>query len=82
MDRKLSNYIRKHRKKSKMTQKELASALGYPSLQIISNVERGVCALPIKRFKETSKILNISLSKMQNLYLKDIKSELEKELHG
>lgn len=82
MDKKLSKLIRQKRKKKKMSQRDLALALGYPNAQIVSNIERGICSLPIKRFKQTSEILSVDLKKIKSCYLKDVKMDLDRTLNG
>lgn len=40
------------REDASLTQADLAKALGYDNAQIISNIERGVSAIPQKRIKD------------------------------
>ncbi len=47
------------RAKPGLSQGKLATALGYKDAQFISNVERGVCGLPIKKLIRAAELLSI-----------------------
>lgn len=53
----LGLWIKYRREDLKMTQAGLAKELGYDNAQIISNIERGVSAIPQKRVADFSKVL-------------------------
>ncbi len=53
----LGLWIKYRREDLKMTQAGLAKALGYDNAQIISNIERGVSAIPQKRVADFSSAL-------------------------
>lgn len=61
-------WLRNCRKQARITQAELAKALGYDSSQLISNIERGVSLLPSKRLPEFSRVLGCSLLEMEVRY--------------
>lgn len=44
-------YLKTIREKAGVTQGQLAIALGYSTPQFISNVERGVSGIPVKKIK-------------------------------
>jgi transcriptional regulator with XRE-family HTH domain len=48
----LGKWLKKMREDASLTQADLAKALGYDNAQIISNIERGVSAIPQKRIKD------------------------------
>ncbi len=56
------------RKQTRITQSDLAHALGYDSSQLISNIERGVSLLPSKRLPEFARALGCSLIEMEVRY--------------
>jgi transcriptional regulator with XRE-family HTH domain len=62
------NWLRDCRRQARITQSELAKALGYDSSQLISNIERGVSLLPSRRLPEFAKILGCSLLEMEVRY--------------
>jgi transcriptional regulator with XRE-family HTH domain len=61
-------WLRNCRKQARITQAELATALGYDSSQLISNIERGVSLLPSKRLPEFARVLGCSLLEMEVRY--------------
>lgn len=48
----LGRWLKQMREEAGLTQADLAKALGYDNAQIISNIERGVSAIPQKRIKD------------------------------
>lgn len=61
-------WLRNCRKQARITQAELAKALGYDSSQLISNIERGVSLLPSKRIPDFARVLGCSLLEMEVRY--------------
>jgi transcriptional regulator with XRE-family HTH domain len=61
-------WLRDCRRQARITQSELAKALGYDSSQLISNIERGVSLLPSRRLPEFARILGCSLLEMEVRY--------------
>ena len=55
----------------RFSQKELSLLLGYKNGQFISNVERGLCSVPLKSFKSVTTILEISKEELKTAILKD-----------
>lgn len=70
------------------SQSGLSALLGYKNGQFISNVERGLCSIPLKTLKKVSKILGIKPKQLREAILKDydvtlnnyLNLELEREL--
>ena len=75
-----SKLIRSKREKAGLSQIELAKALGYETAQLISNVERGICAFPLMKWKRVSKTLDLSLTAMKRLYLKDVAIQIDQKV--
>ena len=55
----------------KYSQAELSDLLGYKNGQFISNVERGLCNVPLKMMKKISEVLDISAEDIKSAILKD-----------
>jgi transcriptional regulator with XRE-family HTH domain len=53
------------------SQSELSHLLGYKNGQFISNVERGLCNIPLKMLNRISQILNITPEELKREILKD-----------
>lgn len=61
--------LKKLREKQGITQSDLAAALGYTSPQFISNIERGIAMLPVRKYRKTAKLLKVSPEKLINIKL-------------
>jgi len=66
--KRFGKWLRNCRKQARITQTELAKALGYDSSQLISNIERGVSLLPSKRIPDLARVLGCSLLEMEVRY--------------
>jgi hypothetical protein len=53
------------------SQSDLSLLLGYKNGQFISNVERGLCNVPLKMMKKISDVLDISAEDIKSAILKD-----------
>lgn len=53
------------------SQSELSQLLGYKNGQFISNVERGLCNVPLKMLSRISSILNIQKEELKDAILAD-----------
>lgn len=56
---------------SVLSQTDLSTLLGYKNGQFISNVERGLCNVPLKMMSRIAEILNISETEIKTAILKD-----------
>lgn len=62
---------------SRMSQSELSHKLGYKNGQFISNVERGLCSIPLKSLGLFCEVLDISKDKVVEVILKDTESTID-----
>lgn len=53
------------------SQSDLSLLLGYKNGQFISNVERGLCNVPLKMMKKISEVLDINPDELKASILKD-----------
>ena len=53
------------------SQSDLSELLGYKNGQFISNVERGICNVPLKMMKKISEVLDITAEELKTAVLKD-----------
>jgi len=53
------------------SQSDLSLLLGYKNGQFISNVERGLCNVPLKMMKKISEVLDINPEELKAAILKD-----------
>lgn len=61
----------------RLSQSELSHRLGYKNGQFISNVERGLCSIPLKGLAKLSEVLGIDQEKIKSAILKDFESTVE-----
>jgi transcriptional regulator with XRE-family HTH domain len=71
-------YLQKLRKNAGLTQAELAAGLGYTSPQFISNIERGLAALPSFKFKKAAKLLGVGVNLLIDQEVKNYRESLIK----
>jgi transcriptional regulator with XRE-family HTH domain len=64
----------------KLSQGAVANKLGYGSSQFISNVERGLCLFPVKKFKKLAKVLDIDVELLVSAYMADVKEFINSEI--
>ena len=76
----LGNYLRKAREDNKMSQRQVADALGYTSPQFISNFERGLCSPPLNKLRVLIDLYDLNAGKVMSLILDEQKKHLEKSL--
>lgn len=53
------------------SQSDLSLLLGYKNGQFISNVERGLCNVPLKMMKKIAEVLDINPEELKTAILKD-----------
>lgn len=64
----------------KYSQSELSKLLGYKNGQFISNIERGLCSVPLKNLKHLCDILDINKSELKQAMVSDYESTLDSYL--
>jgi len=75
----IASYIKEGRLNKKMTQSELASALGLMVPQFIYNIENEKNNIPISMIKPICKILGLNKNKLINLMVDEYKLKLMEE---
>lgn len=63
---------------SNYSQSDLAILLGYKNGQLISNVERGQCGIPLKMMNKISEVLDIDPDELKATILRDHEETLTK----
>ena len=72
-------YLRKLREKQKLSQGEVATAMGYKSPQFISNWERGLSSPPLKALVKLADIYDIPKEKLYKSFVLHINHQLNFE---
>jgi len=72
----LAKFIKKKRIELCLSQKELATMLGFKSAQFISNLERGVSSIPVNKIKDFSKALQINQNDLTQIISSSYKNKL------
>jgi transcriptional regulator with XRE-family HTH domain len=70
MGTELSRLFRQERLKSGLTQDKVCRILGYSSPQFLSNFERGLCMMPLKKLKKLIEIYNMDNHEVAHLILR------------
>ena len=65
----------------KYSQTDLSTLLGYKNGQFISNVERGLCSIPLKMLSKVCHILQINREEMKMAIIKDYDRTIELHLN-
>ncbi|MCB0419991.1 MAG: helix-turn-helix domain-containing protein [Bdellovibrionales bacterium] len=82
----LGNYLKTKRQQRGLTQKDVASRLGYSTAQFISNFERGLCSPPLNNLKvlvglykaPPEEVLEIILKEQENILRRALKQPIKK----
>ena len=64
------SFLKTRRLKKNLTQKEVSEVLRYDSAQFLSNVERGVCSLPLAKIPVVMDLYGIDVRAMTDALLK------------
>jgi transcriptional regulator with XRE-family HTH domain len=74
--------IRNYRmmRKPKLSQQELGSRLGYDNGQLVSNLERALCSMPVKKLFDASCILGIPKDELKRAMVKDYEQRIDDAL--
>jgi transcriptional regulator with XRE-family HTH domain len=75
---KVGTFIKTTRTEMGLTQKSLATKLGWKSPQFISNIERGEAILPVCQLKKMSRVLSTKTSSLVNMHISDYRTAVEK----
>lgn len=76
-----STVIAKYRKAKGLKQIEVAKKLGHTTAQAVSNIERGVTAVPRSSIKMYCKILSIPRKELVNALVDDIHTLITKSIN-
>lgn len=69
----IADLVKKYRLQhpKKLSQVELSNLLGYKNGQFVSNVERGICAIPLKALGDLMRILSIPQDELVRAMVQD-----------
>ena len=77
---KLAQFLKEKRTLSGLSQKDVASKLGYSTSQFISNWERGVSQPPINTLRTLATMYKISAEQMFNVLLEETMVQVQADL--
>lgn len=75
-----ADLIKASRKAQGLSQGEMAFRMGYKSPQFISNVERGLCGVPVNSFKTMAKVLKIDIYNIYWAHVRDYAYDIKRKL--
>lgn len=76
----VKTYRLRHPKK--LSQVELSNLLGYKNGQFVSNVERGICSIPLKALRDLQDILNIPQDELVRVMVRDFEETVLNHLNN
>lgn len=79
----IATLVKKYRLKhpKKLSQVELSNLLGYKNGQFVSNVERGICSIPLKALRDLQRILMIPQEELVNAMVSDFEKTVVNHLN-
>lgn len=79
----IAELVKKYRLQhpKKLSQVELSNLLGYKNGQFVSNVERGICAIPLKALGDLMRILRIPQNEVVTAMVKDYEETIINHLN-
>ena len=77
---KLAQFLKEKRSQSGLSQKDVASKLGYSTSQFISNWERGISQPPIHTLRTLALMYNIAAEQMFNVLLENTMVQVQEDL--
>ncbi len=67
----IGRFLRQRRIELGLTQRQVSDKLGYGSSQFISDMERGLCTLPLKKLGEVVKLYKLPPNELMEIMLKE-----------
>lgn len=79
-DNKLAQFLKEKRSQSGLSQKDVATKLGYSTSQFISNWERGISQPPIHTLRTLAQMYNVGAEQMFQVLLENTMIQVQEEL--
>lgn len=76
----IGKVIKNGREDAKISQSKLSASLGYRNGQFISNVERGICSIPLDKVAKVANVLNLDSDTLKEALVEDYESRVVKAL--
>lgn len=77
---KLAQFLKEKRTQSGLSQKDVATALGYSTSQFISNWERGISQPPINTLRTLANMYKVAAEQMFNVLLEETMIQVQADL--
>ncbi|NUM88573.1 MAG: helix-turn-helix transcriptional regulator [Bdellovibrionales bacterium] len=76
----MGKFLQSKRLEKNLSQGEVATRLGYSSPQFISNIERGLCAPPLKKLKQLIQLYDLNGEEVVGMILGEHERHLRRTL--
>ena len=76
----IAKLIREARQRENFSQYQVSAVLGYKNAQFISNVERGLCSVPLDKIADLCRFLSIAETDIRVALVKDYASRIDNAL--
>ena len=73
----IATLVRENRIKQGYSQEELSKKMGYKNGQFVSNCERGICSIPLKKLKLAADLLAMPFEEIKEAVLKDYEQRID-----
>lgn len=73
----MARLLKNKREKLGMSQSEVAEKVGVTSGQFISNIERALCSVPIRKIYDVCKTLDIPKEQIKYAYIEDMSRTID-----
>lgn len=80
MNKEIGNKFQTMRMRRELTQAEVAKAMGWQTVQFVSNIERGLALPPKSKIKKFAKLYRVNPGEIGQLYVDLFESKLNKYL--
>lgn len=76
----VANLVKGSREKTPWSQTEVSHQLGYKNGQFISNIERGLCSVPVKKVFALCCLIGCDVSAMKEAMIRDFCQSFDSEI--
>ena len=76
----IAKLVREARQRENFSQYQVSAVLGYKNAQFISNVERGLCSVPLDKIADICRFLSIAETDIRVALVKDYASRIDNAL--
>ena len=73
----MAKLVKKNRLKKGFSQIQLSKSIGYTNAQFVSNTERALCTIPIKKHAQLAEALEVDKEEIKSAYMTDLSTNYD-----